>query len=90
MRFVSRCIRVKDIKASFPDAIIREVIIYNIDGENAMPTNGIAASIQVFTKSLSFRRGKIFLSGLALRLLIALIVSWFIVMAFFVTGAISH
>ncbi len=55
-----------------------------------MTTNGITASIQVFTKSLSFRRGKFFLSGLPLRLLIALIVSWFIVMAFFVTGAISH
>jgi len=55
-----------------------------------MTTNGITASIQVFTKSFSFRRGKFFLSGLVLRLLIALIVSWFIVMAFFVTGAISH
>jgi hypothetical protein len=55
-----------------------------------MTTNGITASIQVFTKSLSLRRRNFFISGLALRLLIALIVSWVIVMAFFVTGAISH
>jgi hypothetical protein len=71
-------------------SIIREAMIYNTGGENAMTTNGIAASIQVFTKSLSFHRGKFFLSGLALRLLIALIVSWLVVMAFFATGAISH
>ncbi len=55
-----------------------------------MTTNGITASIQVFTKSLSFHRRKFFISGLALRLLIALVVSWVIVMAFFATGAISH
>jgi hypothetical protein len=55
-----------------------------------MTTNGIAASLQVFTKFLSFRRGKFFISGLALRLLVALVVSWLVVMAFFATGAVSH
>jgi hypothetical protein len=71
-------------------AIIQEAIIYNINGESAMTTNGIATSIQVFAKSFPFRHRKFFISGMALRLLIALIVSWLIVMAFFATGAISH
>ena len=30
------------------------------------------------------------MSGLALRLFIAFIISWLIILAFFVTGAVSH
>lgn len=36
------------------------------------------------------RRRSLMMSGLALRLLIAFIVSWMIVLAFFVSGAVSH
>lgn len=39
---------------------------------------------------LNGRRRKLFISGLVLRMLIALIISWLIVMAFFVTGVGSH
>ena len=55
-----------------------------------MTTNGIAASIQVSVRAFFSRRRKFFTSGLALRLLIALIISCFIMMAFFATGVISH
>jgi hypothetical protein len=48
-----------------------------------MSTNGIGTHIQP-------RRRSRFISGLALRLLIAFIVSWLIVLAFFVSGAVSH
>jgi hypothetical protein len=55
-----------------------------------MTANGLTASVQVSASSLPPRRRRFFISGLALRLLIAFILSWLIVMAFFATGAISH
>ena len=39
---------------------------------------------------LTPRRRKFYISGLALRVLIALVISWLVVMAFFVTGVASH
>ncbi len=48
-----------------------------------MPTNGIGAPVQTRRRSLP-------ISGLALRVLIAFIISWIIVLAFFVSGVISH
>ena len=55
-----------------------------------MAMNGISAKIpavKVPTRSL---RHRIFVSGLALRILIAFILSWLIVLAFFATGVVSH
>jgi hypothetical protein len=46
-------------------------------------SNGIGAHI-------SSRRRSFPISGVALRLLIAFIISWIIILAFFVTGAVSH
>ncbi len=48
-----------------------------------MLTEGIGAQVQTRHRSLS-------ISGLGLRMLIAFILSWIIVLAFFVSGAISH
>lgn len=48
-----------------------------------MSTNGISSPVQ------SRRRGPV-ISGLALRILIAFIVSWLIVLAFFISGAVSR
>ncbi len=48
-----------------------------------MSTNGVSSPVQ------SRRRGLV-ISGLALRFLIAFIVSWLIVLAFFVSGAVSR
>ncbi|HZU70369.1 MAG TPA: hypothetical protein VFA09_24070 [Ktedonobacteraceae bacterium] len=45
--------------------------------------NGISSPVQ------SRRRG-IVISGLALRILIAFIISWIIVLAFFISGAVSR
>ena len=56
------------------------------NGENTMATNG--ASTQVSSKAL--RRRNFFISGLMLRVLIALVISWLIVMAFFITNVVSH
>ena len=53
-----------------------------------MSTNGIGTQIQ--TASISSRRRKLLTSGLALRLFIAFVISWLIILAFFVTGAVSH
>ena len=36
------------------------------------------------------RRRSISISGVTVRVMIALVISWLIIMAFFVTGAISH
>jgi hypothetical protein len=36
------------------------------------------------------RRRNFHISGLAIRLLIAFLISWLIVLAFFATGAVSH
>jgi hypothetical protein len=48
-----------------------------------MSTNG-------FSSPVHSRRRSLITSGLALRILIAFIVSWLIVLAFFVSGAVSH
>ncbi|HET7640338.1 MAG TPA: hypothetical protein VFK47_16560 [Ktedonobacteraceae bacterium] len=53
-----------------------------------MATNGINA--QVRTTNGGQRRFAWLLSGIALRILIAFIVSWMIILAFFVSGVISH
>ncbi|HEX6484206.1 MAG TPA: hypothetical protein VF043_35630 [Ktedonobacteraceae bacterium] len=48
-----------------------------------MSMNGISSPVHS-------RRRSLIISGLALRILIAFIVSWLIVLAFFVSGAVSH
>ncbi len=48
-----------------------------------MSTNGTGAQIHT-------RRRGMLVSSLAVRILIAFIVSWIIVLAFFISGAISH
>jgi hypothetical protein len=48
-----------------------------------MSTNGVSSPVHS-------RRRSLIMSGLALRILIAFIVSWLIVLAFFVSGAVSH
>ncbi len=53
-----------------------------------MATNPMTTSRSTAT-TLQPRR-RIFVSGLAVRVLIALVVSWLIVMAFFVTSVASH
>jgi hypothetical protein len=52
-----------------------------------MATNGIDMQIPTATTT---RRRHFRVSGLALRLLIAFVVSWLIILAFFATGAVSH
>jgi len=44
----------------------------------------------VHTIPVSRRRFNITISGLAIRLLIAFVVSWLIVLAFFASGVVSH
>lgn len=53
-----------------------------------MVTNG--ATAQRPSKTTTPRRRKSLISGLAIRILIALVLSWLIVMAFFVTHVASH
>jgi len=53
-----------------------------------MATNKVTA--QKSTTTVISRRRQFFISGLAVRVLIALVISWLIIMAFFVTGAVSH
>lgn len=48
-----------------------------------MSTNGVGSPVQS-------RRRSLFISGLALRVLIAFIISWLIVLAFFISGAVSR
>jgi hypothetical protein len=48
-----------------------------------MSTNGISSPVQ------SRRRGLV-ISGVALRIMIAFIISWLIVLAFFISGAVSR
>ncbi len=50
-----------------------------------MATNGVEAQVQV-----AQRRKSLVIYGILLRVLIAFILSWLIVMAFFVTGVVSH
>ncbi len=53
-----------------------------------MATKGINTSASVTTAPR--RRFGWLLSGLALRLLLAFIISWLIILAFFVSGVVSH
>jgi hypothetical protein len=39
---------------------------------------------------LASRRRTLLMTGIALRIFIALVISWLIVLAFFVSGAVSH
>ncbi len=45
---------------------------------------------KIAARESSARRRHIFVSSLTVRIMIALVISWLIIMAFFVTGAISH
>lgn len=54
-----------------------------------MATNGIATQTGD-TSPVTRRRRPLFISGLGVRILIALIISWLIVLAFFATGVVSH
>ncbi len=56
-------------------------------GKNAMPMNTVTTAPQVTT---SAPRRTIYISGMAIRVIVALIISWLIVMAFFVTTVASH
>ncbi len=51
--------------------------------EKCMSMNGAGAQVRTRRRSLA-------VSSLAVRILIAFIVSWIIVLAFFVSGVISH
>jgi hypothetical protein len=74
----------KDAKACFSSAReIEEVII--IYGAITMSTSTQEIDTQIISRRRSLR-----FSGLALRMLIAFIVSWLVIMAFFVTGAVSR
>jgi hypothetical protein len=57
-------------------------------GEIVMAMNGISAEVPAVQART--RRPRIIVSGLALRILIAFILSWLIVLAFFATGVVSH
>jgi hypothetical protein len=50
----------------------------------------MSASTKEIETPISTRRRLFPLSGLALRLLIAFVISWLIVMAFFISGAVSR
>jgi hypothetical protein len=54
-----------------------------------MTTNGVSTQTQPRT-SLAQRRLSHFVSGWTVRLLIAFIISWLIILAFFVSGVVSH
>ena len=53
-----------------------------------MSTNGISTQVQAVTTSS--RRRKFLTYSLALRLFVAFVISWLIILGFFVTGAVSH
>jgi hypothetical protein len=53
-----------------------------------MAMNGISAKMP--TVQPQSRRPRVFVSGLAVRILIAFLISWLIVLAFFATGVVSH
>ncbi len=56
---------------------------------NAMAMNGISSPAST-TASTTTRRHKILVSGLFVRLLIAFVISWLIVLAFFATSVVSR
>ncbi len=51
-----------------------------------MSTNGVSTQVQ----PAAMTRRQFPISGLLLRVLLALVISWLIVMAFFVTNVVSH
>lgn len=55
-----------------------------------MPTNGITVPAPPPAPTTARRRRRFYTSGLAVRVVIALVISWLIVMAFFVTSVASH
>lgn len=55
-----------------------------------MATNGIGTGTQVRRAALRQRRVSWVISGWALRLIIAFIISWLIVLAFFATNVASR
>jgi len=54
-----------------------------------MSTNGVTTATRA-TTSESPRRRNIYVSSLVIRVFIALLISWLIVMAFFITNVASH
>ena len=54
-----------------------------------MAMNGISSPVST-TAAAATRRPKVLVSGLFVRLLIAFIISWLIVLAFFATSVVSH
>ncbi len=54
-----------------------------------MATNGIDVQVAPVSKT-PVRQRKFQISGIAVRLLIAFVISWLIVMAFFISGAVSR
>jgi hypothetical protein len=52
-----------------------------------MSTNGVSTATQVTTNT---PRRNIYVSSLVIRVGIALLISWLIVMAFFITNVASH
>jgi hypothetical protein len=57
-------------------------------GVFVMAMNGISAKMPAM--STHSRRFRLPVSGLAVRILIAFVISWLVVLAFFATGVISH
>ena len=55
---------------------------------HAMPINTAATSTRVTTSTP--RRSNIYVSSVVIRVIIALVISWLIVMAFFITNVASH
>ena len=56
-----------------------------------MSTNGITTTAtRVSTDETVPRRRNIYVSSLVIRVFIALVISWLIVMAFFITNVASH
>jgi len=56
--------------------------------EQSMAMDGLNTHVQNTTKDQ--RRFSWLFSGIALRLLIAFLISWIVLLAFFVSGVVSH
>lgn len=54
-----------------------------------MTTNGINTAVTTAVAAPR-RRFSWLLSGIALRLLVAFVISWLVILVFFVTGVVSH
>jgi len=68
----------------FPGERSWEILVWN--GGDIMATDGA----RMHRNSAIPRRRHLLTSGLALRLLLALVVSWLVIMAFFVTSVVSR